>query len=248
MPDLGRFVVFLPASNSSPYFRARLLEHLPASRSRVVIPPWLGTVKQWVNEFTPLPDSSLTVISEQARRLMFIEALEQYPSLFKDENKWQVTLALLKLFDELSLHSASVSDSSDEWTNTVQRAYGIEQRHAHLEQEASLIHTLWHAWHQQLHAEKLLDSTSAYILRLRIAQEAIEENQYFFLHQQTHSHHVKQLLLKPCAIIIYAPLSKPAKIKTRAQMKHTHSYARHLLIHPEHSNKELNHIKITSHH
>jgi ATP-dependent helicase/nuclease subunit B len=140
----------------------------------------VGTLNEWINEFIQLPDRSLTVISEQTRRLMLIEALQQYPSLFKQENKWQVTLALLKLFDELNLHNATVSESADEWLDVVQRAYGIDHKHEHLQQEASLVHTLWHAWHKQLHDDHLLDSSSAYIAKLRAANTQLADNFYCY--------------------------------------------------------------------
>jgi len=180
LPVLNSAAVFLPNSNTCQDFRAQLLTQLPASYNQAVIPPWLGTLRQWVNEFVQLPDSSLTIISEQTRRLMMIEALQQYPSLFKQENKWQVSLALLKLFDELNLHNATVSESADDWLDTIQRAYGIDQKHEHLQQEASLVHTLWHAWHQQLHDDHLLDSSSAYIAKLRAAIDQLPEDFYCY--------------------------------------------------------------------
>lgn len=176
LPNLSSIVVFLPDNSASQNFRAQLLSQLPASCNQAVIPPWAGTLNEWVNEFIQLPDRSLTVISEQARRLMLIEALQQYPSLFRQENKWQVTLALLKLFDELNLHNATVSEAADEWLDVVQRAYGIDYKHEHLQQEASLVHTLWHAWHKQLHDDQLLDSSSAYIAKLRAAYTQLPDN------------------------------------------------------------------------
>ena len=142
LPNLHSVAFFLPNSSACTSFRKILLEQLPESYNQAVIPPWAGTLNDWLNEFIQLPESSLTIISEQTRRIMLIEALQQYPALFKQENKWQVTLALLKLFDELNFHNASISDNADEWLDTAQRAYGIDQKHEHLEQEASLVHTL----------------------------------------------------------------------------------------------------------
>jgi ATP-dependent helicase/nuclease subunit B len=181
LPNLNSIAVFLPNNSASQNFRAQLLSQLPASCNHAVIPPWTGTLNEWINEFIQLPESSLTVISEQTRRLMMIEALQQYPSLFKQENKWQVTLALLKLFDELNLHNATVSKSADDWLDSVQRAYGIDHQHEHLQQEASLVHTLWHAWHDQLHASNLLDNSSAYIAKLRAALNQLPNDFYCYV-------------------------------------------------------------------
>jgi len=180
LPHLDSITVFLPNSSAAQDFRAELLRQIKNSGYSAVIPPWIGTLKEWINSNITLPDPSCTIISEQTRRLMFIEALEQHPDLFNEENKWQVSLSLLKLFDELNLHHASVSESSEEWLNTVQKAYNIEQTHTQLQQEAKLIHTLWHAWHQQLQANSLLDSSSAYVIRLHEATHQLPDNFYCY--------------------------------------------------------------------
>ncbi len=180
LPRLNSVTIFLPNSSTAQDFRAELLRQIKNSGHSAVIPPWIGTLKEWINSNITLPDPSCTIISEQARRLMFIEALEQHPDLFNEENKWQVSLSLLKLFDEMNLHHASVSESSEEWLNTVQKAYNIEQSHSQLQQEAKLIHTLWHAWHQQLQANSLLDSSSAYVIRLHEATHQLPDNFYSY--------------------------------------------------------------------
>lgn len=180
LPDLQHIAVFLPDNNLSVNFRKHLLANLPDSSNKAVIPPWTGTLRDWVTQFIAIPDAQAgtqkTIISDQARQLMFIEALEQYPTLFKNENKWQVMLSLLKLFDELNLHKITVSESKEDWLDLVQKAYDMEQNHEHLQREASLIFTLWHAWHDQLDANNLLDSSSAYIARLNEASNNIDES------------------------------------------------------------------------
>ena len=180
LPQLDSVCVFLPNSSAALDYRAELLRQIKTSGHNAVIPPWIGTLKEWINSNIILPDASYTVISEQARRLMFIEALKQHPSLFNDENKWQVSLSLLKLFDELNLHQATVCQSAEEWLETVRQAYNIEQTHPQLQQEAHLVHTLWHAWHQQLQAHALLDSSSAYVIRLHEAMSQLPDHFYCY--------------------------------------------------------------------
>ena len=180
LPQLNAVTVFLPNSSAAQDFRAELLQQIKASGHSAVIPPWIGTVKEWINSNIMLPDSAYTVITEQTRRLMFIEALKQHPDLFNDENKWQVSLSLLQLFDELNLHHATVGQSAEEWLELVRQAYNIEQTHPQLQQEAHLVHTLWHAWHQQLEANKLLDSSSAYVIRLHEAVDQLPDNFYCY--------------------------------------------------------------------
>jgi len=180
LPRLNSVAIFLPNSGAAQDIRQELLQQIKNTRYNAIIPPWIGTLKEWISENIHLADSSRSVISEQARSLMFIEALKQHPSLFNDENKWQVSLSLLKLFDELNLHHASICKSGDEWLNTVQQAYDIEHAHPQLQQEAHLVHTLWHAWHQQLQAHSLLDNSSAYVLRLHEAMQQLPNNFYCF--------------------------------------------------------------------
>ena len=180
LPRLNSVAVFLPNSSASQDFRTLLLLQLKKYGHDAVIPPWIGTLKEWINATITLPDPSHTIISEQARRLMFIEALEQFPALFNEENKWQVSLSLLKLFDELNLHHVTIIPSADEWLKTVQQAYSIEHSHKQLQQEAHLVHTLWHAWHQQLQANALLDSSSAYALRLQEAGQKLPDDFYCY--------------------------------------------------------------------
>ena len=180
LPQLDAVSVFLPNSSAAQDFRTELLRQIKASGESAVIPPWIGTLKEWINSNIMLPDPGYTVISEQTRRLMFIEALKQHPSLFNDENKWQVSLSLLKLFDELNLHHTTVSQSAEAWLETVRQAYNIEQTHPQLQQEAHLVHTLWHAWHQQLQAHVLLDSSSAYVIRLHEAITQLPNNLFCY--------------------------------------------------------------------
>ena len=180
LPRLNSVAVFLPNSSAVQDFRSELLRQIKKSGHDAVIPPWIGTLKEWINTHITLPDPACIIISEQARRLMFVEALQQFPTLFNEENKWQVSLSLLKLFDELNLHHATVSQSADEWLHIVQQAYSLEHSHAQLQQEAHLVHTLWHAWQQQLKAEALLDSSSAYALRLHEARQQLPDDFYCY--------------------------------------------------------------------
>ena len=175
LPRLNHVVIFLPSNSAAQDLRTRLLKKSQALGHSALLPPWIGTLKDWVNGHITLPNPECTIISEQTRRLLFIEALEQHPDLFNEENKWQVSLALLKFFDELNVHHTQISQSPDEWLNTVQQAYSIDHHHTQLQQEAKLIHTLWHAWYKQLQTDNLLDESSAYVLRLHEAQNQLTD-------------------------------------------------------------------------
>jgi len=186
LPDLGDLTVFLPGSQLPARFRRCLLDRLQAAGHGAVIPPWLGTFEQWINENIPLPDAGRTVITEQARCLLFIEELNEYPGLSGGGNQWQLTRALLNLFDELALNDVSaIEASSAEWRQYIARAYrGDEEEplsHRHLHKEAEIVHTLWRAWREELDQRGLLDATGAYIERLRRAPSWIPVHRRFYL-------------------------------------------------------------------
>lgn len=177
-PDFSNLYVLLPHKQVIRPFSETLCralpEHLPA-----IIPPWSGTLSDWMREYSSSQQSSYQVINEHARQLLFIEALQQHPDLFKEENKWQVTQALLSLFDELSMNQADLFTSAEGWHEQLQQAYGIaEQDFEHLQYESKLVYTLWHAWQTQLSENELYDETAAYLSRLVNAPAAIDKK-YF---------------------------------------------------------------------
>ena len=181
LPDLSTVCVITPSRNLSAQFRKTILRCLPEAQ-RAVIPPYIGTLQQWVSENIPLNDASVDLLSEQARLLLFVEALSAHPALFREENKWQVSTAILALFDELALNTANLLErSSYDWVDMLQQAYGCEESSLHLQQEARLVYVLWQAWQQQMRDERLLDATEAYIARLERLGTLPNRNRHFYL-------------------------------------------------------------------
>ena len=176
-PDFSKFIVLLPHAQVTQPFNKTLCEstndELPA-----IIPPWSGTLKAWADIFCHNEHIDYSLINSYARQLLFIEALQQYPNLFKEENQWQVTQALLSLFDELSLNQINIFSSPEEWNKQLQQAYGLNTQHQHLLNESKLVHTLWFAWQQQLSENKLYDETSDYLSRLANAK-TVSKAQHF---------------------------------------------------------------------
>ena len=180
-PDFSNLFVLLPHSSVATQFNQALSQHLSAELP-AIIPPWSGTLKDWLKQFSNNPMNDYQFINEHARQLLFIEALQQHPDLFKEENQWQVTQALLKLFDELNLNQQNLFDSETQWQRQLQQAYGIEQQTTefeHLQFESKLVYTLWHAWKIQLEENKLYDETADLLSRLVQAPSMITEQQHF---------------------------------------------------------------------
>ena len=229
LPDLSTVCVFTPSGNLSRHFRRCLLDHLPADR-KAVMPPFIGTLRHWVNDNIPLPDPAVSVLSAQARQLLFVEALAENPALFKEENKWQVSTALLQLFDELALNEIGILEQSrDEWMNTLQQAYDCRQSNRHLQQEAGLVYTLWHAWQQQLEASRLLDAQGAYIERLRQARQLEIRDRHFYLLVPDHlgaceQHFIASLAEQHrCTIVDYSPHEDSAVLSSDSTAAFIHA-------------------------
>ncbi|MDT8283155.1 MAG: PD-(D/E)XK nuclease family protein, partial [Gammaproteobacteria bacterium] len=180
-PDFSNLFVLLPHSSVTTPFNEALSRVLSAELP-AIIPPWSGTLKDWLKQFSSNRFSGYQVISEHARQLLFIEALQQHPDLFKVENQWQVTQALLNLFDELNLNQQDLFTSEQDWQQQLGQAYGLEQESIdfeHLQFESKLVYTLWHAWKTQLDENKLYDETADLISRLGQAPAAISQQQHF---------------------------------------------------------------------
>jgi ATP-dependent helicase/nuclease subunit B len=188
-PDFSNLFVLLPHAAVTSQFN-EALSHTLDENTAAIIPPWSGTLKDWLSQFTPSSGNQsddYQVINEHARQLLFIEALQEYPHLFKEENQWQVTQALLKLFDELNLNQQNLFESETQWQQQLEQAYGIEQQDRasqeqnfeHLQFESKLVYTLWHAWKTQLEENKHYDETADFISRLSQAPAAITGQQHF---------------------------------------------------------------------
>lgn len=180
-PDFSNLFVLLPHSQASQQFNTALFNSINPAVS-AIIPPWSGTLKSWARQFSCNQHPDYQVISEYARQLLFIEALQQHPDLFKEENQWQVTQALLNLFDQISLNQTRIFTSVEEFQDQIQQAYGFSQQQKkfqHLLNESNLVYTLWHAWQLQLDENDLNDEISDYFSRLINSATTIKQQDYF---------------------------------------------------------------------
>ncbi|MBL4712026.1 MAG: PD-(D/E)XK nuclease family protein [Gammaproteobacteria bacterium] len=225
-PDFSNLVVLLPHSQVTPQFNEALCRSLN-TKTPAIIPPWAGTLKAWTMQSVSNQHANYQIISEYARQLLFIEALQQYPNLFKEENKWQVTQALLSLFDELSLNQTNFFATEEELQQRLQQAYGTE--HEHLLYESKLVYTLWHAWQKQLHENKLYDETADYLSRLKHAHTAISAQQQFIcLGQSQYTETERQFINhlvnnKQCHIIDYASAVESDNINTDTENENVYA-------------------------
>jgi len=180
LPDLTNLVIFVPAPDLIYTFRKSLLAYLSSQKVSAIIGAEISPLKKWIESNIPLMQDDKTFINNHCRQLIIIEALQQYPAHFENENLWQVSAALLQLFDELSLSNLNPSAMDQlEWIEKLKTLYNTPSNPEHLSNEARLIHTLWQAWQQQLDDEQLLDQTSAYVQRLQnISAYEIKNKQF----------------------------------------------------------------------
>jgi len=165
LPDLSRVIVLLPEPEAAPRLRHQLLESAAAEGFTALLGPRILTPGAWLAE-QPLP-AGITVIDDRQRELLLMAALEHHRNLFGDANLWALAESLLALFDELTLNQSELPEDPEHFLQQLAGAYGAREHPPEaLALEARLVHTLWYAWHQQLHAEKQVDRHTAHLLRL----------------------------------------------------------------------------------
>jgi len=214
LPDLTRCVVLLPDLQFAPRLR-RLLLQAAGSQHPALLGPTILTTDLWLHEHHPI-DRKVPVRAR--RELMLVEALQQQPSVFAGIDPWHIASDMLSLFDDLTLNRVRLPDSLDAFTTTLMQAYGIHDSIPEpLGMEATIVHRLWQAWHDQLSAQDLCDPGMAYLQRLAAAAANDSEAVIFLVEPATLStaelEWVTGLLQLECAeVILQAPPLDPQRI------------------------------------
>ena len=164
LPDLSHCVVLLPQALDAPRLRRILLNEASDLGHQALLGPSIVSLRQWLNEVAPLPAPPL---SPQAQELILVETLNRHRGLFRDSDPWLLAANLLELFEQLTLNRVTFPAELDTFIKRLSKAYQLGSRSpAALSMEANLVHTLWHAWHRQLHEEGRRDPQAAYIAQL----------------------------------------------------------------------------------
>lgn len=164
LPDLHHIVVIFPHHASAARFRRVLLTQSIKQGHGALLPPHTTTLVRWVCKLCP---HSGKLLSTTARTALLRQTLLAHPKLCDPQDSWALADSLLKLFDELQTSDHRVADELREFRTTLAKAYGIESHtKEQLGYEASLIHTLWHSWTEQLNEQGLTDPVQAYVQSL----------------------------------------------------------------------------------
>ena len=179
LPDLSAVTVILAEPQAAPLLRACLLQLSAAKGYPALLGPRILTLRDWVRSFFP---GDIQVCDPHTQLLILVEALSQHPALLRAANPWALATDLASLFDELTLNHIDLPTDLDDFTRQLQAAYGLHNNEVNaLGQEARLVHTLWHAWHEQLQADGLMDNQAAYLLALKQSLEQLPPTHSLYL-------------------------------------------------------------------
>ena len=171
LPDLTQAVVLLSEAHAAKRLRHLLLEYAEKRGIKALLCPQISNLRDWAKkQFNKYQTQPHTICGQHQRELILFDALTQHKALLGSGSPWHLTDDLLKLFDQLTSSQKKLPDSYDEFEEEIANAYGISaEDFPALGHEATLVHTLWRAWHTQLNAETdiaVFDSEAAYLLGL----------------------------------------------------------------------------------
>ncbi len=188
LPNLTHVTILMP----TPHAAQRLRQCLSDQANKIGFPALLGPNIQNLSQC--IEDTSVnhkrTTIPKATRELMLVEALREYPHLYGKSSPWLLAEDLLQLFDELSQQQIPLPDTLEQFSAELKKAYSVPESASadieiQLSQEATLVHTLWQAWQQQLADENSIDQSTLYIEKLANFTP-INNEQHIFLLGYTH--------------------------------------------------------------
>lgn len=179
LPQLDQVVILVPDLQQSTRLRRALVEAAAQRGHRALLGPRIETIDRYLAALA-LP--SPPILPDDVRELVLMEALRQHAGLFGEADLWRLSRSLLELFDELNLQQRDLPHGLAEFEHLLNRAYGVTgSTPAHLSREAEIVHTLWHAWREQLKAERATDHHTWYLHALTESLTCINPAGRFFV-------------------------------------------------------------------
>lgn len=164
LPDLTHVVVLMPDLIAAPLLRKALLAVAAQHGHHALLGPTITTPRAWVAQLTAPP---ARVLDSYTRELLLTQALVRHPNLYGQANVWTLTDSLLRLFDELALQQLQLPQDDEVFRQRLATAYRVREFAPQaLSREASLVHTLWNAWHEQLRSLECVDASGAWLAQL----------------------------------------------------------------------------------
>lgn len=177
LPDLSRAVVLLPARHAAARLRRLLLER---AQRPALLGPRIDTLRDWIE--LSVPDRRPVLRQELRRELLLVDVLREHRRLLGAGSAWAMGESLLVLFDELTRHQVNLPEPGA-FEALLRRGYGLDGEQAvdALSREATLVDTLWRAWHAQLDADGCDDPHAAYIDKLARSGADLPPESRFYL-------------------------------------------------------------------
>lgn len=173
LPDLTQAVILIPEAHAAKRLRSLLLQQAEEKGQQAILCPQILNLRDWAKiqfnkrQFNKSHKEPHTICGQHQRELILFDALTQHRSLLGSGSPWHLTDDLLKLFDQLTSNQKTLPDTYADFEKEIAQAYGISaEDFPALGHEATLVYTLWSAWHTQLNAETVYDSEAAYLLGL----------------------------------------------------------------------------------
>ena len=171
LPNLSDVTVLVPNNAAQEPLREKLMSHVVRYGYKAVLLPACTTLRAWALTKYPVIKP---LLSQYARELILVNAINKQSSLFAHVNLWTVANELLSFFDAMALNDVKYLNIQKLSWQCQQNTFSV----AALSQEASLIMTLWEAWKQQLADENVLDPVAAYVQALQQSEFSKHEVYY----------------------------------------------------------------------
>lgn len=179
LPDLTGVALLIDDPQVSGPLRRQLLDAAAEQGFGGLVGLEIRPLRDWVRSFL---SDDVRVCSAVSAELLLVDALRPYQHLFNQANPWLLAGELLELFQALTLGEIGLPPDCDSFIDRLQNAYGVrDSLRQTLGREATIVHTLWHAWHEQLRAQGLTDADSAHLLALRQSLESLDSQQSLWL-------------------------------------------------------------------
>ncbi|MCW8987293.1 MAG: PD-(D/E)XK nuclease family protein, partial [Gammaproteobacteria bacterium] len=175
LPDLTSetigAVVLIPEAHAAKRLRSHLLQQAEKLGQHALLCPHILSLRDWAKiQFNKQHQEPHSICGQHQRELILFDALTQHRDILGSGSPWHLSDDLLKLFDQLTSNQKTLPDTYDSFEEEIAKAYGISAKDfPALSHEATLVYTLWSAWHTQLNAETatdMFDSEAAYLLGL----------------------------------------------------------------------------------
>jgi ATP-dependent helicase/nuclease subunit B len=164
LPDLSTCQILVAEDRCAPRLRTELLRQAGQRGFGALLGPSIERLDQWFDRISAVRQ---TILNRPAQELVLAAALRDAAPVYADTDPWLLAEQLLTLFDEITRYDVPVADELERFEATLSNCYALGESHTLLQQEAGILHTLWHAWQEQLAADQLLDPASAYRQQLR---------------------------------------------------------------------------------